>query len=274
MHGLLDWIATGFDVFMELARLLLDFLKVLAWPSVVLILVLVYKRPIIGVLSRLRKATGPGVALELDARELAQDAQEVAAVEASTAPAVTKAPPSPGEGDTPDDEKGPAPAIEDTEPAPQPDSAPPSFEALYQSLRSRHPEYDLHYDPAWNTTRPTNSNAAIILSAWADVVDDAGQVAKVLHVPNGEWSVPVITNILTELGYVPSAYQMIVRRLQSLRNKVGASQEPPTEDVVVDFLSTSLIVREQLQKARRRATLDEQRLRDSSDSNSAANDVG
>lgn len=81
MIEFLHWLAkVGFEVFMQLAQLLLEYLKVLAWPMAVLILALVYKRPLISVLDRLRKATAPGVAFELEAEAaiLASDSAKVA----------------------------------------------------------------------------------------------------------------------------------------------------------------------------------------------------
>lgn len=228
----------------EILDIILQYIKVLAWPIVVLILVLVYKRPIIGVLARLRKASGPGVALELDARELAEDAQEIAAVEATH---VIVTPPA-----EPDNTLGTADAT------PKADSpATGTSPASVQELRARHPEHDLRYDTAWGTLRPRSANAAIVLSAWSDVVDDATPVARALRLPDGSWSIPHLATVLTQRGYISSSYPTIARRLQSLRNAVAASHEPPTEDAVVDFLSTSLLIREKLQSALKQIRLDQ-----------------
>lgn len=254
MIEFLHWLAkTGFEVFMQLAQLLLDYLKVLAWPIAVLILALVYKRPIIGVLARLRKATGPGVALELDARELVQDARQIATVDASTIHIASASP----SADVPDTAEAPADPVDDAASSPAPPDRAPLVDD-YDYLRSRRAADSLRYDTGRDAILPRNPNAAIIVAAWADVVDDAGQVAKVLHVPDGGWSVPVITNMLTERGYINSSFEAIVRRLQNLRNDAAASPEPPTEEVVVDFLATCMLVREQLQKAFRRAAFDQQ----------------
>jgi hypothetical protein len=53
---------------LEIARLFLEFLKVLVWPVVVLTILLVFKNEIVGILPRLRRAALPGgVSLEFDA---------------------------------------------------------------------------------------------------------------------------------------------------------------------------------------------------------------
>lgn len=57
---------------MELARLILEFVKALAWPLTALIVVLVFRTPIRAVLSRLRKAGLPG-GVSIDFQEEIQD---------------------------------------------------------------------------------------------------------------------------------------------------------------------------------------------------------
>lgn len=44
MPDFITWLTVGFDVFMQLARLTLDYLKILAWPAVVPILALAFRR--------------------------------------------------------------------------------------------------------------------------------------------------------------------------------------------------------------------------------------
>lgn len=125
----------------------------------------------------------------------------------------------------------------------------PAFTAFYDYLRARHPEHDHRYDTIWDALRPTNANTAVVLSAWSEVVDDARSLARLLEVRDGKWSVPIITSLLVSQGKLNAAYEEIASRLQSLRNKVGGATEPPTDEVVDDFASTTRVVRAQLRKA-------------------------
>ncbi len=71
------------DLFGKVALLLLEYLKVAAWPVVVLTLALVYRRPLVSVLHRLRKAEGLGASFELE-----QDVAYIAAAaQAAASPA-------------------------------------------------------------------------------------------------------------------------------------------------------------------------------------------
>jgi len=64
---------------MEIAALVLEYLKVVMWPSVVVALALVYRRHLITVLERVRKASGFGASLELADRSLrlAEQSEEI-----------------------------------------------------------------------------------------------------------------------------------------------------------------------------------------------------
>lgn len=61
---------------MEVARLILDFTKVLIWPAVVLTLALVFRHPLRAILQRLRKAGLPG-GVSIDFREEIEEAREL-----------------------------------------------------------------------------------------------------------------------------------------------------------------------------------------------------
>lgn len=78
-------LAAAFDVAMQVAELALEYLKVLAWPMVVFTLALLYRRPLIALLARLRKATGWGATVELadEARQLADESAQIAAIQPS-----------------------------------------------------------------------------------------------------------------------------------------------------------------------------------------------
>lgn len=106
---LYELLAAFFDVAMRVANLLLEYLKVLVWPAAVLTLALIYRRPLISLLHRIREASGWGVSVKAEASDLAVDAQVTRAVEEATvrsSQAVESTSPA-----TP-------PAAEDTEPRP------------------------------------------------------------------------------------------------------------------------------------------------------------
>lgn len=71
---------------MELAKLILEYIKVLAWPTTTIILVVAFHAPLKAILSRLRKAALPG-GVSIDFQEEIQKAKELSRqVEAVPAP--------------------------------------------------------------------------------------------------------------------------------------------------------------------------------------------
>jgi len=71
---------------MEIAKLVLEFVKVLIWPTTVLVLALIFRVPIRAVLSRLRKAGLPG-GVSIDFQEEIEQAKQLSAkVEALPSP--------------------------------------------------------------------------------------------------------------------------------------------------------------------------------------------
>lgn len=63
----------------EILDVILDYLKVLAWPLVVFVLALVYRTPVVTLLQRLKKYSGWGQTVELgdEARELRESSEEM-----------------------------------------------------------------------------------------------------------------------------------------------------------------------------------------------------
>jgi hypothetical protein len=72
---------------MELAKLVLEYVKVLAWPITTMVLVVAFRTPLKAILSRLRKAALPG-GVSIDFQEEIQEAKELSRqVDALPAPA-------------------------------------------------------------------------------------------------------------------------------------------------------------------------------------------
>lgn len=265
MLEIINWLTTvGFDLFMQLSRLLLDYLKVIAWPTVVLILALVYKRPIVSVLARLRKASGPGYALELDARELAaaaaiaEAAEESAEVSSGTPDtAVTDTreanvhapgrPPTHGHSDA-----NGTPAQTATPSTPMPNVHDNEIRAI-----TEHWFKELH-KTAFETQRARQADLGAVLQYWQDVVLSASRVAELIGLEEKYWSPRIVARTLELRGYMSPDYARIAEGLQSLRNKIVHAKEEVTADVVEDFAATSSIVIQQLEKSRRRILLDQQ----------------
>ncbi len=61
---------------MEIAKIVLDYIKVLAWPAVAFAVAMVYKKEIVGILGRLRKAGLPG-GVSLDFSEEVQEVRQL-----------------------------------------------------------------------------------------------------------------------------------------------------------------------------------------------------
>lgn len=79
---------------MEVAKLILEFVKVLVWPITTLVLALVFRAPLGAILSRLRKAGLPG-GVSIDFQEQIQEAKELSEkVEALPLPADRPKPPA------------------------------------------------------------------------------------------------------------------------------------------------------------------------------------
>lgn len=71
MEHLWTILSAGFDVFLKLAQLALEYIKVLAWPVAVLLIALLYKRPLSSLLDRVRKGSFLGVTFDADVRDVA-----------------------------------------------------------------------------------------------------------------------------------------------------------------------------------------------------------
>jgi hypothetical protein len=78
---------------MDLAKLILEYIKALAWPTTTIVLVIAFRTPLKAILARLRKAGLPG-GVSIDFQEEIQEATELSKqVEAQPAPPdVRKAP--------------------------------------------------------------------------------------------------------------------------------------------------------------------------------------
>src|SRR5437016_12438736 len=61
---------------MELAKLILEYVKVLAWPTTTIIFVIAFRTPLTAILARLRKAALPG-GVSIDFQEEIQKAKEL-----------------------------------------------------------------------------------------------------------------------------------------------------------------------------------------------------
>lgn len=251
MPDFISWLVASFDVFMQLARLLLDYLKVLAWPVVVLTLVLVYKRPIISVLARLRKATGPGYALELDARELVEAAEDADADARTSEPAL---PDIVGEdaGTAPHEE--PPPATTNTPPTPQPAPTPAAAEVDSYKPNARW-HFTSDYSPGWLAVDAPAAGISKILFAWNEVERRTAEIADMLSLPVNARSTRQVAKHLAARGYLTTANAEIASRLQNLRDRVVHGREEVTDETVEAFMSASAIILKQLQRARRRILL-------------------
>jgi hypothetical protein len=62
---------------MELAKLILEFLKVLIWPMTIAVLALYFRKPLVAILTRIRKAGLPG-GVSIDFQEEIKEAEELA----------------------------------------------------------------------------------------------------------------------------------------------------------------------------------------------------
>ena len=259
MPDFIPWLVAGFDVFTQLARLLLDYLKVLAWPVVVLTLVLVYKRTIMGVLARLRKGKGPGFEIELFSDELADAAKVAAATDAAKEAAQTNT------------------ALNETAQAitgrddgtPTIDATPPSdASSLVASLLD---PTERPYRFEWEHVRRKRENLAEVNDAWLALLHAAELAGEELGKEPGQRTLSRVTLELIRRKVLRPDYATILSGLQALRRQIAAADGPPIEDVIDNFNSTARIITEQFERAHRRLAI-ERALKDSRGANAEDDD--
>lgn len=267
MDSLWPILDAGFAVFMELAQLALDYLKVIIWPTAVLTLALIYRRPLVSVLHRLRKASGWGVSVEAEARDLAIDSQIVDASEQSVAPPLvaevdTEQPVTPQT--TPDQAAEPEhasdPARDDEvrqllSRVERLESERASVTHMLRAARVRDGDVIWSSDAELSDSTSGQMRKNRVEAAWITLIGQAYTIGTFLEMPRAERTLPGVLMMLAELGYVKTGPWRIARRLTSLYETIQDDPNPPSEEVVNDFVVAAQNLKNTLQAVEKRLTV-------------------
>lgn len=244
---LFEMLAAAFGIAMRLADLLLEYLKVIAWPLTVLALALLYKRPLIGMLGRLRKASGWGATVELEneARELADESAEIA-------------------GKTSEDQAEPSAADEPEQQTTQEATAPPEIssgadiqhalataEALRQTVNALERAHEALVEHDRERTlqqrRPVFSDARtgrfVMNARWEELVKEAMAVGQHLGISrNQSRFIPALFQELVRRGLAAPETEDVAARLHNLRTMIRHSEdgiEHLSPTAIEDFIDTT-----------------------------------
>lgn len=213
----------------QILEIALEYLKVLAWPIVVFTLALVYRKPLIAVLQRLKKYTGLGQTLILgeQARDIREDSEELLHTESTAA---GQAPPQ--EAATDSDESTPAPTPADAGITPtRPDTRyvpTPAKQALFDQIANNDP-----------VSLPTGARRAIS-AAWRDLYKTTQAIADWLDLEAKRRNLTGVTTALVERKVLGGDAVTLAFRLTELHD---ALLHQPDEDfsleALVNFLQAS-----------------------------------
>lgn len=228
--GLQDWLDT-----------VLEYLKVFAWPAVVLTLALIYRKPLIGVLKRLHKATGFGATVELE--RLEDDARALNEAE------LPELMPAEGVGAAIEDEELEVPQRATDEPA----DATSEFKRVWGAPAIRrfwatNPETAAQLGIAYPHDRDSRAlsrdaeNYGRMMLAWARLETKAVKLGELLGVPTGPArNLGVLSGKLLDGGHISHEAAEIARSLQRLRNELVHEVEniSISSSLTADFVGTA-----------------------------------
>lgn len=268
ISALFDILSTLYGVAMDVLRLALDYLKVLVWPAAVLTLALIYKRPLVSVLERLRKASGFGVTVEAEARELARDVQLSTLLEA-----VTEAGPQQQEGALPTGPSG-LPRDPVTDPTETKDyrseaglgaqdrASSANSDARSDRPRGRWIKVPKHAFPSFSSEIYASTLGSItseeeveesrrsrIDRAWVTLTGMAYVIGKFLDMERSDRSIAEVAKRLSEEGLTTIGTWRIAVRLTRLYSQLATDSDPLSATVTTDFVLSAENLRARLQTA-------------------------
>lgn len=199
----------------EILEMVLAYLEVLAWPLVVFTLALVYRKPLVTVLQRLKRYSGWGQTVELveQARDLKEDSEVVLARELTTPEAkvpsarvvLPEANGSPDVGSKPMPERPPGKEVRDS----------------HAALRQEFFKQIASIDPV---KFPTGARRAVS-SAWRSLLNTSEALAKRLHLDPGEVSLNALAVALVNRGLISKSSALIAFRLSELYSNIIHSND-------------------------------------------------
>lgn len=223
----IDLLTTFADLYGKAALLLLEYLKVLAWPVLVLVLALMFKGPLVSMISRLRKASGFGASVELE-----RDSQYLAIAAVQAEPAAEGAVEPVGEVEV----QGPA----GTEPEPAAggseerlaDPVPEVVEEVVdQDVASRPSDRGSSHSfrVEWSKTMQPRltviANRERVRQSWARLERLSGEIGAELKLGPWKRSPADVARELAALGYGSADVVTIAMSLEKLHQKILHAQD-------------------------------------------------
>ncbi|MBS0024117.1 hypothetical protein [Microbacterium paraoxydans] len=228
---------------MELAdwlSIVLEYLKVLAWPAMVLTLALIFRRPLIDILVRLQKASGWGAQLELrqEIREAAEDSATTpeAIIEAATEPPIAP-------------------------PAEKPSATEQSAESSKHKITPRSSLSDVRGRDGWRTDasievgraavealvkrdRDRAERRAVMLIRWYELEDVARRLGEKYGLPPHARRVADVASFLATKKHFSPEIESVVERLTDIRERLNdAGREDLTPQAANDFINATNNIR-------------------------------
>lgn len=226
----------------EILDVVLQYLKVLAWPLVVFTLALVYRKPVITLLQRLKKYSGWGQTFELgdEARDLKEDSVVALAQELTT----PKNHPANGTRDDPPVAATPLPTADADPPHESEDPRRKRFERI--SLAAR-----LDLFNAISNDHPAHYHASArraVKQSWRSLLETADTLARWLKLtPEESANLDEIAFALVNRGLINERTATIAPRLSILHWSITHAEDPDLNlTVVADFVATAANLQEVL----------------------------
>lgn len=216
----------------DILDIVLEYLKVLAWPIVVFTLALVYRRPVITLLQRLKKYSGWGQTVELvdQARDLKEDSEDILEHELTDTEAA------------PATEATPPPAVDAVVTVP-PAYVPPRI--LRTKARNQLLSQIADIDPLNFTTDARRA----VSTAWRSLHSTTDTIAKMLKLDPDETGLNAIAVALVNRGLLSKNSALIAFRLAELHHSLLKSRDRDISlDVIANFLETSANLQQILDK--------------------------
>ena len=231
--------------------IILEYLKVLAWPAIVLTLALIFRRPLIDIFKRLQKASGWGAQLELrqEIREVADDSSTTPEAIAETAEAIAE---------TADAAADPSPP----EPAQQPGKKPttPAGRAI-RDIHGRDGKYTQATIKAGRAAAETilasplkrKEYRARMLITWYELEEVVERLGQHYGLPKGMRRVHTLVRHLSSIGHISQELESVAIRLTMLRDRLeDGAWEDLTPQAAEDFIVAARNIQTALERDEKR----------------------
>lgn len=237
----LELLNAMFEAWMESAGLIVEYIKVVIWPAAIVSLILIYRRPLVDLIDRVREAEVLGVSLKTEARDLAVES----AVAALTQRVDALAAPRPA-GERDESQSDAATAEGESPIAPQEPEV-ERLRARIEALESRGAESGRNVesegllrelgDTASRLSQDTQNRIAKSRArmAWMALDISVKRVAKLIGLPAEAATVEGVTGALFNRGLTNLGTHRVGSRIERLWEAINASPDAPDEQTLSAF---------------------------------------